>query len=178
MASLKGRRRGAGASPEDRGKGSELKDKLDARAYSCKRTNRTVRLATGQLDSSQSSREESETADLTGYLGGRSQKGPLPPEVDVAESRQCAAKRPARHAAEQGQRHARGGSTGCHNRSRPRTVGGGITLPPTLAGQASASGVYPEGQQQTATAGDSNHTRPLPTSDGQECVGARMGGSF
>lgn len=69
MTSLKGRRRGAGASPEDRGKGSELEDKLDARARSCKRTNRTKRLAPSQLDRSQSCREESETTYLSGHLG-------------------------------------------------------------------------------------------------------------
>ena len=123
-------------------------------------------------------RDQGQYSHDQGHRGGRPQEGSLPPEVDAAESRQCAAKHSACHAAKQRQTHARRGPTACCNGPCQRTASAGSTALPTLAGQAGASGVCPESQQQTAAAGNSNNSRALPPSDGQECVGAGVGGSI
>ena len=70
LASLKGRRRGAGVSPEDRGNGFEPEGKLDASSNECKRTDGTVRLDPSQLAQGHSDCEEPETTYLPGHQGG------------------------------------------------------------------------------------------------------------
>ena len=69
-------------------------------------------LALGQ---SSACREEPETANLSGRLGGQPDEGALPPEVDAAMLLECAPERQTGDAAEQGQEHAGRRSGRCQN---------------------------------------------------------------
>ena len=140
-----------------------------------KRTNGTTRLEHGQFGRSRSCSQGPPTTNLPGRQRGQSENGSLSAEVDVAKLLECRPQRQAGNAAKQGQEYARRGQSGHHDRPRQGQDGSCTSEPSAMACATGSSCVYSESQRQAAAIGNTDRSRSLFTSNGQERVGAGMG---